>query len=235
MEELKVKKTHWITLTAGIAIVLGIYTVPAITQTQPAAAPSVPYLVAVIDVAQVIKSHPDFVTKQNALQEEVKRAEAEFGDRQKIIANKQKGLEGLKNNTPEYQKLYEEIANDLAEIEKDAKARQRRFILANSQIMFDTYKEIKGTIEKYASARNIAQVTDFREFEVNPADPNTVAEDMDQRLVWYNKRLNITNYILEDIYAVRGKKWDPNTPLPAMTGQPQPLQQASPNLPHMQR
>lgn len=228
MEELKVRKKHLITLIASIAIVLGIYAVPAITQQQPAPA-QLPYLIAVIDVAQVIKEHPDFKTKQAALQEKLKKTEDEFAARQKLIGDKQKGLEGLKNNTPDYQRLYEEITNDMAVLQKDAKNQERRFILENSQIMYDTYKEIKATVDKYATQRGIAQVTDYREFEPDPSNPQSVAEDMDQRLVWYHKRLNITNYIITDIYAARGMKWDPSIQ-PAAAGQQQP-QIANPNLP----
>jgi len=231
MEELKVRKQHWISLTIGIAIVLGIYAVPAITQQQPApAAAQLPYLIAVIDVTQVIKAHPDFKMKQAALQEKIKKAEADFTARQKVLGDKQKGLEGLKSNTPEYQRLYEEITNDMAILQKDAKNQERLIILENSQIMYDTYKEIKAAVDKYASARGIAQVTDYREFEPDPSNPNSVAEDMDQRLVWYNKRLNITNFILTDIYAVRQKTWDPQA-----ASQQQPLI-ANPNAqPQFQR
>lgn len=200
------KKTHWITLIAGIAIVLGIYAVPAITQqTQPAAA-QLPYLVAVIDVAQVIKAHPEFVARQTELAEKVKKAEATFQKRQEAIAAKQKSLEGsqYRPGSPQHQQMLDDIANDLADFEKDAKTEQRKFALENSKIMYDTYKDIKGTIERYATSRNIAQVTDYREFEANPAEPQTVAEDMDQRLVWFSPRLNITRTIIGEIFAARG-------------------------------
>ena len=205
---IQVKKTHWITLIVGIAVALGIYAVPAITQQSapPAAAPQ-PYLVAVIDVAQVIKTHPDFAAKQTALANQVKEAEAVFQKRQEAIAAKQKALEGsstMRPGSPEHQRMLDEIASDMADFEKDAKTQQRKFALENSRIMYDTYQDIKATINKYATARAIAQVTDYRDFEVNPADPQTVAEDMDQRLVWFNPRLNITQTIIGEIYAARG-------------------------------
>jgi Skp family chaperone for outer membrane proteins len=226
-----VKKKHWITLIVGTAIVLGIYAVPAITQ-QAAAPPAaqIPNLVAVIDVAQVIKQHPDFIAKQAALQEKVKQADAAFQARQEDIAKKQKTLENpqYRQGTPEHQRLLDDIANDLAEFEKDAKTLQRKFSLENSNIMYETYKDIKGTIGRYATARGIAQVTDFREFEANPAIPETVAEDMDQRLVWYNKDLNITTYILKDIYAARQKPYPPQTPAVANGGAPMSMPSAPP-------
>jgi Skp family chaperone for outer membrane proteins len=207
----KVKTTRSI---IGVVIALGLFTVPAIAQQTAQQAPALPTVVAVVDVAQLIKQHPDFQARQKVLQEQVKQAEATFQVRQQGIANKQKGLESsnYKAGSPEHQRLLDEIAGDVADFDKDAKAQQRRFALENSKIMYDTYQDIKATIARFAAAHNIAQVTDYREFEPNPADPQTVAEDMDQKLVWFNASLNITNHIIRLVYTSR------NLPLPTPTG-----------------
>ena len=211
------KKNHWITLTIGIAIVLGTYVVPAIAQTQPAAqqaqAPS-PTIVAVMDVAQVIKLHPLFMEAQANLKREIDQAEADFKIRQDAIASKQKALEASphKPGTQEYNRALEEITNNIADFERDARNQQRKFALANSQIMYDTYKDIKKVINTFAIANGIAQVTDYREFEPNPANPQEVAEDMDQRLVWFNPGLNITEHIIRSVYAARGLQPPARTP-----------------------
>ena len=217
---IQVKKNHWITLIVGIAIVLGIYAVPAVTQQQQTQQSPMPYLVAVVDVAQLIKQHPDFMQRQSVLQEQVKQAEAVFQKRQEGIASKQKALEAspYKAGSPDHQRQLDEIASDLADFEKDAKAQQRKFALENSRIMYDTYQDIKTTIGRYAESKGIAQVTDYREFEANPADPQTVAEDMDQRLVWYSSRLNITQFIIGQIYAARGLQPPPAQTAGAGTG-----------------
>ena len=215
------KKNHWITLTIGIAIVLGIYAVPAITQAQPAAATAqTPYLVAVVDVAQIMRQHPVFMEQQAALKGRIDQAEAVFKTRQEAIANKQKQLEAsqLRPGTPEYQRAFEDISNEVADFERDARTQQRRFALENSKIMYDTFQDIKATISKYASARGIAQVTDYREFVVDPADPQSVAEDMDQRLVWFNPMLNITKYIVTEVYAARGLQPPAQQPTGVGTG-----------------
>ncbi|GHT12858.1 hypothetical protein FACS1894170_08180 [Planctomycetales bacterium] len=174
--------------------------------TAPAAARALPTRVAVVDVAQLIKAHPDFKAKQEALQAQVKDAEGRFQTRQKGIQDKQKGLEGssAKPGTTEHQRMLDEIASDLADFEKDAKQQQRKFALENSRIMYETYQDIKQVIKTYAQARGIAQVTDFRAFDPNPAEPQSVAEDMDQKLVWFDEQLDITKYIISSLYAARG-------------------------------
>ena len=208
MEEYTVKRT--LTLIVGIAIVLGTYPVVAQQPAQPSAA-ALPSLVAVVDVAQIIKSHPEFVAKQEGLKADVQKAEAFFQAKQEDIQKRHKNLESSphKPNSPEHQRMLDEITRDMAQFEADAKSQQRKFALANAKIMYDTYKDIKNTIERIATASGIAQVTDFRFFEVDPNDPNTVAEDMDQRLVWFNPRLNITHTVIQQIYK------DRNLQLPA--------------------
>jgi Skp family chaperone for outer membrane proteins len=173
---------------------------------SPATAQGLPNFVAVVDVAQLIREHPEFRGKQEALQKEVQTEEAKFRTRQQQIEDKNKALQnsGFKPGTAEHQKQVDEIANEYADFEKEVKAMQRKFALANSRIMYDTYQDIKKVIRDFAKARRIAQVTDYRVFEVNPAEPQLVAEDMDQKLVWFDEQLNITEFIIKEMYAVRG-------------------------------
>ena len=206
------KHNRWTILIVSL-IAVGCFVSQAMTQAPPASAPApLPSLVAVVDVAQLIKRHPDFKTKQDALQAEMLSKEAYFKKKQEDIAEKERRFtaSGLKPGSPEHQKAMDEIQSDYAEFEKEAKAEQRRFALKNSQIMYDTYKEIKSEIGKFAKLKGIAQVTDFREFEPDPAIPQTVAEDMDQKLVWFDSRLDVTEHILAQMCASR----NPPVPVP---------------------
>jgi len=221
-----VKKNHWTTIIVGIVIALGIYAIPAVTQQTQQEQP-LPTRVAVIDVAQVIKAHPEFMQRQEVLQKKVNEAEASFGQRQEKIVNKRKALDAstaIKPGSPQHQQMLDEIANEVADFERDTKTQQRKFALENSQIMYDTYQNIKATIGRVATAHGIAQVTDYREFESNPADPQSVAEDMDQRLVWFSPRLNITQSIITQLYA------DRNLPVPTQlaAGSAQPATGVAP-------
>ena len=202
------KKTYsWTTLPIGLAIALALYAAPAIAQQPPPQQAPLPFLVAIVDVAQLIKAHPEFEQKQQHLAAQVGQAEKQFQARQEEIAQQQRALNEsthLRSGSPEHQREIDAIAYKLADFEKDVKTHQRRFTLENSRIMYDTYKDIKETIGRYATANNIAQVTDYREFDPNPVDPQSVAEDMDQRLVWFNPRLNITRQIIQQLYAARG-------------------------------
>ena len=197
------KKKHWIILSIGLVIALGIYVIPGTAQ-QPAQQP-VPFQVAVVDLAQIIRSHPEFNARREALEAELRTAGAAFQQRQEAIEQAQRALNGgpLRVGSPEHQREFDNLAAQVAQLEADFRAQHRRFALRESQIMYETHKNIRDTIGRIAMAGNIAQVTDFRDFEVDPAIPESVAEDMDQRLVWFHPRLDITHSVIQQVYADR--------------------------------
>lgn len=190
----------------GLIVAAGLsYRSQADAQSGGAAAAAPPSFVAVVDVAQLIKAHPEFSKKQEALKNKMIAEEAKFKKRQQDIIQQEKALQssGLRAGSPEHQKALDTISKLYAEFETDARSMQRRFALENSQIMFDTYQDIKLTIGEFAKARRIAQVTDYRFFKPDPADPQTVAEDMDQKLVWFDDTLNVTKFVIYQMYDVR--------------------------------
>jgi len=212
-----VKQTRWTMFFVGLCVAFGTFV-------SQASAQGLPQYVAVVDVAQLIKEHPEFRAKQEALQKVVQAEEAKFRARQEQIVAKDKALQNsqFKPGTAENQKQVDEIADEYANFEKDAKTMQRRFALENSKIMYDTYQDIKQVIGKFATERRIAQVTDYRVFEANPAEPQSVAEDMDQKLVWFDPSLNITDLIINKMYEARGLTRPAKTDVAARSAAPQP-------------
>jgi Skp family chaperone for outer membrane proteins len=210
-----VRKSYLTALFAGIAVALGTYAASLTAQTASTAAPAaapLPYLVAIVDMAQIIQNHPDYKTRNAALQEKIKAAEAAFTTRQQQILAEQKALEASphKPGSVEHEQLLKALTSKAAMFDTDAKAQQRQFALERSKLMHEVYQDICRTISAYAAARSIAQVIDYREFEPDPAKPQTVADSMDRPLVWYSQRLNITQMVLNEIYRARNLSPVPN-------------------------
>ncbi len=196
------KKTCWTILFVALCFTIGGLVSQVGSQNQ---AGGVPQFIAVVDVAELIKAHPDFKAKTTALQERMKIEEGTLRDQQKIIEQKELKFQqsSLKPNTPEHTRELEALQNEAIEFEKVFKSKQRAFALENSQILFDTYQDIKREIGAYAEPRRIAQVTDYRMFVPSPLEPQSVMEDMEQKLVWFNVQLDITEYIVDVIYQRR--------------------------------
>ncbi|MDR1479876.1 MAG: OmpH family outer membrane protein [Planctomycetaceae bacterium] len=198
-------------------------------QTSTAAAQPRPYQVAVVDIAQLIKNHPTFITKQKELQEYAKGKEAEFETRKLAIANREKTLTDLKltPGTPDHEKAVEEVTSLVTTLDKDVKIAQRKVMTENSIILYETYKEVREEIANVAKQAKIAQVMDYRTMDANPADPNSVGAMLEQNLIWYDDNLDISQAIVNRIYQKRNIATVPN--LNALRAQEKAAAVASPS------
>lgn len=205
--------------TAALLAILAV-SVPAQQAQQQAAAAPLPYQVAVVDLAQLVKKHPLFESKMSGLQSKLVMIDADFRKRQDAIRAEAKKLEDmasgqLKPGSGPYNELADQLTAKMTTLDIEAKKTQRSIALENSQIMYDTFMDIRAEIEAFAAKYPIAVVIDYRQMEVSAADPQTVAEEMEQKMVWHNKRLDITESILAQLKA----KY-PNAPAPAATASP---------------
>lgn len=198
------KKTCWTILFVALCFTIGGL-VSQVGSQNPAA--GVPQFVAVVDVAELIKAHPEFKVKTKNLQDRMKAEEEGLRVKQAEIEKKELALQNsnYKPGTAEHTRQLEAIQNEYIEFEKVFKSKQRAFAMENSEILFDTYQDIKREIGAYADQRRIAQVTDYRMFVPSPHEPQSVMEDMEQKLVWFNVSLDITPYIVDQIYQRRGQ------------------------------
>jgi Skp family chaperone for outer membrane proteins len=202
----KVKRTNWIPLVVVLILgFAGVVSSVANAQTATAAAQPRPYQVAVVDIAQLIKNHPDFTAKQEELQKFAKEKEVEFEARKQKIQEREKTLTGLKltPGTPEHDKAVAEITTLVTDLDKDVKIAQRKVMTENSIILHNVYKEIRDEIGVVAKAAQIAQVMDYRPIEATPADQNSVAAMLEQSLIWHDDNLDISQAIVNRLYQKR--------------------------------
>ncbi|MDR2171272.1 MAG: OmpH family outer membrane protein [Planctomycetaceae bacterium] len=201
------KRTNLIPLVVVLALSFAGYITTAVNA-QSAAATARPYQVAVVDIAQLIKNHPSFMAKQKELLEFSNAKEREFNERKMKISDREKTLNGLnlKPGTKEHDDAVAEITTGVTNLEKDVKIAQRKLITENSIILHTVYKEIREEIDFVAKQAQIAQVMDYRTIEAtNPADPNAVAAMLEQNLIWYHENLDISQAIINRIYAKRNQ------------------------------
>lgn len=208
----KVKRTNWIPLVvvlvlgfAGVVTSVASAQTGATTATAAAQPQPRPYQVAVVDIAQLIKNHPEFIAKQEELQKFAKSKEVEFEARKQAIADREKTLTGLKltPGTPDHDKAVAEITTLVTDLDKDVKIAQRKVMTENSIILYNVYKEIREEIGVVAKAGRIAQVMDYRPIEATAADQNSVAAMLEQSLIWHDDNLDISQYIVNRLYQKR--------------------------------
>lgn len=187
------------------AALLTVLSVSAMAQAP--AAPSAPRFVATVDLARLMQMHPEFKPKMEALMKQKNELEASITARQNIIREKAKKLEEdqtMRPGSDAYQQQVELITSELGKLDLEAKNEMRKLEVKNSQMLYDTFIDIKREIGAFCKANSIAQVTDIRKMEVIPTIPQTVMEEMDQRLVWSDDIIDLTNTIKTILYTKRG-------------------------------
>jgi Skp family chaperone for outer membrane proteins len=176
----------------------------------PAAAPAAPAgpprFVATVDLGRLMQSHPEFKAKMEVIQEQKKKLDAEFLGKQNALREQAKKLDesGIRPGTDPYQQQVEEITKAYGNLEVEAKNELRKLEVKNSTVIYDIFSEIKQELSAYCKHYGIAQVTDVRKMEVVPTIPQTVMEDIEQRLVWSDEQIDLTNTIKMQLYKKRG-------------------------------
>ena len=201
------KQIRWTQLMIIVSLVIGVCGASLLyAQGQPAAAPAqqTPVYVAVIDLAQVMKQHPQYTEKNNEIQQKVQVAEAAFVAKKKTLDDEAKKLSDgtLKPNAPDFQAKSDMLAKQYNELELEFKLKQRDLQIESATAMYELYRDIKTEVGTFAAQSHIAQVVDYRKIDVNPqADPQAVFEEMDQKVLWFHQNADITEKIINQCYA----------------------------------
>lgn len=175
-------------------------------------AQTLPYLVAFVDIAQILQEHPDFGQRQAVLQQKMQQEENAFEGWQKKLEGKEKTLEQMRPETAEYKKLRAEITKEYNDLKNAFKKKEQEFLREHVKMTYELYQEIKSEIASFASQRNIAHVVNMTSSEVNIADADSVDNEINKTTVWCDPRLNVTKYILTLCYSKRGKKYAGDSP-----------------------
>ena len=175
-------------------------------------AQTLPYLVAFVDIAQIIQEHPDFAQKQAMIQQRMQQEEKNFEEWQKRLEAKEKNLGQLKPESPEYKKTRTELTKEYNDLKNAFKKKELDFLREHVKMTYELYQEIRSEIASFATQRNIAHVVNMTSSEVNIGDADSVDNEINKTTVWCDPRLNVTKYILAVCYSKRGKKYAGDTP-----------------------
>ena len=229
------KKFRWTQLMIAVSLVAGVCMTTSLlhAQGQPAAggaatAAPTPVYVAVVDLVQVMKQHPLYNVKNADLKKKFDAIEADAMSKKTTLDNEAKQLMdgSIKPDTQEFRLRSDALAKKLSDLEYEYKIKSRDHQIESATVMYELYKDIKSVVGDIATKYAIAQVVDYRKIDVNPKmDPQTVFEEMDQKIVWFSPQWDITEHVISQCYSSRGMQ-RPVAPPPASTaaGAPAGLQ-----------
>ena len=205
--------SHLMAQGGNVAAPMG--TAPA---AQPANAPAAPASqrpqipVAVVDYLYLMEIHPQLYAEMNKLDLQKKAAEDKIKKDMDEVQKLQKELPGYTTGSPQYSAKMEEIRNLQVRIQANAMSEQDRINLAELQLLYDAFKDIKGMVQFFAQSYNISIVINNLDISRRlPAEksPQTMDAEMSQinGIVWIVPSLDITQHIekmLNDNFGPKG-------------------------------
>ena len=206
----KVKKTHLLAAVAAGLVTLCFLALDAAAQctgappARPAAAqgPS-PFAgrTVLLDVNWVFKNHERFKAQMTQLKNDADKMDVEMKKREGEIRNLAVGLQKLNPGSAEYKKTEEDIARMNTDWKIQVTQQRREFLMREAKAYNETYKEIEDEVNYFCEANQVLLVLRFMGDPVVEGDPDSILANINKPVVWYNKNLDITPYIMRRFAA----------------------------------
>ena len=193
-------KSQLVAAVSGCLVVVSLAVSPTLAQTarrpaQPVARPTV----ALLDINHIFKNHTRFKGLMDNMKAEVQRAESQMKAERDAIQKMNEQLKELKAGTAEYKQLEQHVVGRMADLNAQAQLQRKEFLLKESQIYHDVYREIEQVVAYYASTQGIAVVIKINGEPVKEDNPDDVLRYINQDIVWAAQGLNITQIVLDQM------------------------------------
>jgi Skp family chaperone for outer membrane proteins len=185
----------------AVALVeLALLASPARAQ-QPPVRPSAGPGIALVDVSYIFKHHPRFKAQEEEIKADAERAQMEFKRVNDAIAKDAERLNEFRPGTPDYKAAEEDIVNRKMKLQGSVQLQKKEFMQRDAKIYYNVYTEIMQEVQYYCQANAISLVLDFNGDAINPDNPSEVARGLQRQVIYYNKDLDITPYVLKRLGA----------------------------------
>ncbi len=157
--------------------------------------------VAVVDIKYIFDNHQRFKDAMDAIKRDYESFEAQVRETESILRKKIEELKAVTPGSDPFKQLEEEIAQTRTQVQLDISRKQKTRVEEEAKVYHRAYQEIEQQISKFADRYGIDLVLQFSTIEIDPSKPDTVVRGLN-RLVVYQRNLNITKYVLDELNRV---------------------------------
>jgi Skp family chaperone for outer membrane proteins len=200
-----VKTTHLVAISAVVLLSLMIME-PVYSQgtssppsNSPAAAPSSGPRLALVDISRIFKNHLRFRAMIDQMTADANQFEVEMRQRNTAVQKLIEELQKYKIGSTEYKNLEEDIANKRAKLSIDVQMKRKEFMQREAKIHHDIYKEIEQELDYFCQQYAIDIVLRCSGEAVDVNNPDSIVGWIKRDVVWYNRRWDITDSILNSL------------------------------------
>ena len=154
--------------------------------------------VALLDLGHILRNHPGYTAKREALKA---KAVALTGQETNIRKQLQTESEKLKDFQPgslDFKKHEAELAQHASDYQLQAKLQRRELAEEEAKILFETYTEVQGVIGRLSESYGIDLVVRFERDRMEPTDPDSISRGLMNPVV-FHRGLDITDLVLKEL------------------------------------
>ncbi len=191
-------------LSLVVALILGMLAQAAMAQDATQQTKAGGMTVAVVDVGYILQNHPTMKKDIEAIEAQMKNADAEMTRKRDAILKQMDQLrEKYVEGTPEYEQEEKRIAELDTQFRLEVVRMRKEFDKAQSKVLYGVYSDIKRLVEyvsKQMGIQMVVRVAGTRE-EVDPEKPDNVQMLMGQNVLYYDGRVDLTDWVLNALKA----------------------------------
>jgi Skp family chaperone for outer membrane proteins len=191
------KFQRWAVLAAAIVSLSSVSSL-AVAQ-GPAAQPMAGPRLALLDVSRIFKSHVRFKGMMDDMKADVERAEAQVKSERETINKLAERLQEFRKGTPDYKQMEEELAKRQADLAVQVQLQKNDFLQREAKIYHNVYQEIWQVTDYFCKTNRIDMVLRFNGEAVDVDRPDSVLTYINKPVVWYDRGLDITDPILQEL------------------------------------
>jgi Skp family chaperone for outer membrane proteins len=196
-----VKKSHGWAALAAVVFALSYLSSLAVSQgpAAPTGQPVTGPRLALLDVSRIFKSHQRFKGMMEDMKADVERAEAQVKSEREKITKQAEQLQEFRKGTPDYKQMEEELAKRQADLAVQVQLQKNEFLQREAKIYHNVYQEIWQATDYFCKQNRIDMVLRFNGEAVDVDRPDSVLTFINKPVVWYDRGLDITDAILQEL------------------------------------
>jgi Skp family chaperone for outer membrane proteins len=161
--------------------------------------------VALLDMAVVFENHPAFKSRLTQLKQDADGLQTAVLQQRQALIKEQENLRLLyQPGSQEFKDKEKELALKVTQLEIDSNDKMRDLMVQEAKLHFEIYSEVNRLVDEYCNQFDIRLVLRFNSATVQPDKPESVMQQVNGAIVYYNPNRDITAAIVQRVAQVRG-------------------------------
>lgn len=165
--------------------------------TRPAAAPTAPHKVGLIDMAKVFKDYKKFGNLREDLKVQIQKSDETAKGMAVAIQKLGEQMKQSDTGSAQFLQYERELAKKTSEFETYRKVQQRDFLRKESQIYKTVYLEAINGARMFAQHFKYSLIIRFNSEQLDTADPQKLIQGLNRQVIYHRAEDDITASVID--------------------------------------